>query len=91
MLSPEFKGRGTRCICCPASLLGGASQKDCLGRLPPACARPGKVKRRLGGGADGMAEAVMKMSFGNSIGFQADGMPTLAWYAARAPAPSWRS
>ena len=70
VLTPEFKGAGH-----PVYLLPGfpsyGELKTAWDSFHQLC-RQGKVKAAWAVEAGGVAEAVMKMSFGNSIGFQAD-------------------
>ena len=78
VLTPEFKGAGH-----PVSLLPGfpsyGELKTAWDSFHQLC-RQGKVKAAWAVEAGGVAEAVMKMSFGNSIGFQADVDAAAPWY-----------
>ena len=78
VLTPEFKGAGH-----PVYLLPGfpsyGELKTAWDSFHQLC-RQGKVKAAWAVEAGGVAEAVMKMSFGNSIGFQADVDAAAPWY-----------
>ena len=78
VLMPEFKGAGH-----PVYLLPGfpsyGELKTAWDSFHQLC-RQGKVKAAWAVEAGGVAEAVMKMSFGNSIGFQADVDAAAPWY-----------
>ena len=78
VLSPEFKEAGH-----PVYLFRSGDAKDAWARFHALC-EAGKVKAAWAV-ENGLAEAVMKMSFGNRIGFQA-GMETVDWYAPMAGA-----
>ena len=80
VLSPEFKEPGH-----PVYLLGGGDLFDAAGRRAAwsglhGLAAAGKV-RAAWAVENGAAEAVMKMSFGNGVGFAADGGRDVPWYA----------
>ena len=78
VLSPEFKQAGH-----PVFVFDGddaEGQKAAWEAFHELC-QAGKVKAAWAV-ESGVAEAVMKMSFGNSIGFQA-GMEDVAWYYAQ--------
>ncbi len=60
-----------------------------LGRLPRAVLPGRQGQRRLGGGARRLAEAVMKMSFGNRVGFAAEDPRKRRPCSSPSPAPSW--
>ena len=78
VLTPEFKGAGH-----PVYLLPGfpsyGELKTAWDSFHQLC-RQGKVKAAWAVEAGGVAEAVMKMSFGNSIGFRADVDAAAPWY-----------
>ena len=78
VLTPEFKGAGH-----PVYLLPGfpsyGELKTAWDSFHQLC-RQGKVKAAWAVEAGGVADAVMKMSFGNSIGFQADVDAAAPWY-----------
>ena len=78
VLTPEFKGAEH-----PVYLLPGfpsyGELKTAWDSFHQLC-RQGKVKAAWAVEAGGVAEAVMKMSFGNSIGFQADVDAAAPWY-----------
>ena len=80
VLSPEFKEPGH-----PVYRFGGAAAGDYPAHRAAweafyALCRAGKVRAAWAVEAGGVAEAVMKMSFGNSIGFQADVDAAAPWY-----------
>ena len=80
VLSPEFKEPGH-----PVYLLGGGDLFDAAGRRAAwsglhGLAAAGKV-RAAWAVENGAAEAVMKMSFGNGVGFTADGGTDVPWHA----------
>ena len=80
VLSPEFKEPGH-----PVYLLGGGDLFDAAGRRGAwsglhGLAAAGKV-RAAWAVENGAAEAAMKMSFGNGVGFAADGGRDVPWYA----------
>ena len=82
VLSPEFKGPGH-----PVYLFGPADEslKTAWERFH-ALHQAGKVKAAWAV-ENGVGEAVMKMSFGNGVGFRADAaLSGPAWYA---PRPGW--
>ncbi len=78
VLSPEFKEAGH-----PVFLLPGfptyGELKNAWVKFYELC-QAGKVKAAWAVEAGGVAEAVMKMSFGNQIGFQADPNAGAPWY-----------
>ena len=80
VLSPEFKQPGHPVYLFPVS--GG----DCYGEMKKAWAclrrlsQAGKVAAAWAVEAGGIAEAVMKMSLGNRIGFRADAVDQAPWY-----------
>ncbi|MCI8869061.1 MAG: phosphoribosylformylglycinamidine synthase [Lawsonibacter sp.] len=79
VLSPEFKGAGH-----PVYLLPGfptyGELKRAWERFYDLC-QAGKVKAAWAVEGGGAAEAVMKMSFGSSIGFTADPNAGAPWYS----------
>ena len=81
VLSPEFKEAG-HAVCLFSSADGTAAGQKAAWEAFHALCRAGKV-RAAWAVEDCVAEAVMKMSFGNQIGFTATDT-TVDWYA---PAP----
>ena len=82
ILSPEFKGAGHPVVLFAPAGPGGEALRACWDSFLQA-RRQGKV---LAAWAVeyGTAEAVMKMSFGNGIGFRAEGNALNSWYS-----PQW--
>ncbi len=78
-LSPEFK-KAEHPVYCFAPEDGSAESLKAAWEEFHALCQAGKVKAAWAV-ENGLAEAVMKMSFGNRIGFQA-GMEDVAWYTA---------
>ena len=78
VLTPEFKGAGHLVYLLPGFPPMG-ELKTAWDSFHQLC-RQGKVKAAWAVEAGGVAEAVMKMSFGNSIGFQADVDAAAPWY-----------
>ncbi len=81
VLSTEFKAAGH-----PVYLFGTTSLSDYDGHKDAwetfhDLALAGKVKAAWALEAGGVAEAVMKMSFGNSVGFQADAEAGAPWFS----------
>jgi len=80
VLSPEFKQAGS-----PVYLFGTADLGDYDGHKDAwetfhTLAQAGKVKAAWAVEAGGIAEAVMKMSFGNGVGFAAEADVDAPWY-----------
>ncbi len=81
VLSPEFKEAGHPVYLFQEDGLDGSPEKrKAAWAQLHALAKAGKVKAAYAV-ENGMAEAVMKMSFGNRIGFTADPELELLWYA----------
>ncbi len=78
VLSPEFKEAGLPVYLFAPTALGGDSQKAAWETFHTLC-RAGKVQAAWAV-ENGIAEAVMKMSFGNRIGFRADPGVTEDWH-----------
>ena len=80
VLSPEFKAPGHPVYLFPVErpddYAGMKKAWGCLHKL----ARAGKVAAAWAVEAGGVAEGVMKMSFGNRVGFCADGGVQAPWY-----------
>ncbi len=83
VLSPEFKEAGHPVYLFQEGGLDGSSEKRTAAWAQlRALTQAGKVKAAYAV-ENGMAEAVMKMSFGNRIGFQSLDKGGAAWYAPR--------
>ena len=81
VLSPEFKEAGHPVYLFQEDGLDGSPEKrKAAWAQLHTLAKAGKVKAAYAV-ENGMAEAVMKMSFGNRIGFTADPELELLWYA----------
>ena len=80
VLSPEFKAPGHPVYLFPVErpddYAGMKKAWNCLHKL----AQAGKVAAAWAVEAGGVAEGVMKMSFGNRVGFCADGGAQAPWY-----------
>ncbi len=76
VVSPEFKAAGHKVVClCPVYDENGLPETDSLLRVFDQVTdlmRSGKAVACYTPGLGGIAEAVMKMAFGNSIGFKYD-------------------
>ncbi len=78
VLSPEFKEPGHPVYCFSGS--GGAARRKKTWEAFHALAQAGKVRAAWAVEVGGAAEAVMKMSFGNRIGFTYDPEGGAPWY-----------
>ncbi len=82
VISPEFKGPGH-----PVRLFATEDERNftairALWKEVTALCRAGKIKSAWAVGPGGIAEGVIKMSFGNGVGFRGESAASSMWYGA---------